>query len=160
DGKRLASGSFDATVRIWDLTTGQSIRTLRGHPGPAVGVSFSPDGRRLAEAGFDRTVNIWDLTTGQEPLTLRGHTQGLTAVASPPPRGHPPGLPGVAFRDGGRRLASLSTDKTLKIWDAPTGRVVLPLRGQPHELYGLASPPDGRRLASARRRPSGVLASP
>ena len=54
----------------------------------------------------------------------------------------------MAYLDGGRRLATVSNDKTLKIWDATTGEVVLTLRGQTQDLTGLACSPDGRRLAS------------
>ena len=62
DGRLLASGSADKTVRIWDLATGQEIRTLVGHTDWVTGVSFSPDGRRLASSSYDGTVKIWDLT--------------------------------------------------------------------------------------------------
>jgi WD40 repeat protein len=60
DGKRLASGSLDQTVRLWDAERGQEVLTLKGHSDPVSAVAFSPDGTRLASASWDKTVRIWD----------------------------------------------------------------------------------------------------
>ncbi len=62
DGKRVATASGDATVKLWDLATGQETLTLKGHDGPVVKVIFSPNGQRLASLGGDRTVILWDAT--------------------------------------------------------------------------------------------------
>jgi predicted Ser/Thr protein kinase len=59
DGKRLASASFDGTVKIWDASTGRDLLTLKGHTDGVYGVSFSPDGKRLASASSDQTVKLW-----------------------------------------------------------------------------------------------------
>src|SRR5262249_26876470 len=61
DGRRLASGSVDNTVKVWDLTTGQEVHTLSGHQELILNATFNPDGRRLISAGRDRLVNVWDL---------------------------------------------------------------------------------------------------
>jgi WD40 repeat protein len=60
DGTRLASGSADRTVRIWDPIFGQEVLVLRGHASTVTAVAFSPDGSRLASAGTDQTVRIWE----------------------------------------------------------------------------------------------------
>ena len=71
DGKRLASASWDKTVRVWDPHTGQEFRTLRGHTAEVIAVAFSPDGKRLASASWDKTVKIWDWATMQKHILLR-----------------------------------------------------------------------------------------
>ena len=68
DGKTLASGSRDNTVRVWDLATGKSQR--RSHDSDVTAVSFSPDGKTLASGSRDNTVRVWDLATGKESPPL------------------------------------------------------------------------------------------
>jgi len=60
DGKRLASASFDYTLKIWDPDTGHETLTLRGHTAEVQSVAWSPDGERLASASRDHTIRIWD----------------------------------------------------------------------------------------------------
>jgi WD40 repeat protein len=100
DGQRLASGSRDKTVKIWDVTTGQCQATLEGHDDWVESVAFSPDGQRLASGSWDRTVKIWDAATGQCQTTLLGHGSLVWSVV---------------FSSDGQRLASGSDDKTIKI---------------------------------------------
>jgi WD40 repeat protein/serine/threonine protein kinase len=133
DGARLATASDDHTVRLWDATTGQLLRTLRNHQRGAVDVAFSPDGATLASAGRDRTVRLWDVTTGAEVRVLSGHTSDVEAVA---------------FSPDGRRLASGASDTTVRLWDPATGQEIATLRDHKGFISCLAFSPDGRRLAS------------
>jgi len=59
DGKTLASGSYDNTVRLWDVQTRQELATLKGHDAYVSSVAFSPDGKTLASGGWDNTVKLW-----------------------------------------------------------------------------------------------------
>ncbi len=134
NGKRLASSSFDETVKVWDTATGQESLTLKGHTGLIWNVAFSPDGQRLASASLDQTVKVWDADTGQALLTLQGHTAAVLSVA---------------FSPDGMRLASGCEDGTIKLWDAATGQEMMTLKGHNLQVWSLAFSPDGKRLASA-----------
>ena len=104
DGRRIASGSWDRTVKLWDTATGQEVLTLRGHSEPVDCVAFSPEGSRIATASFDRTIRLWDTANGQQRLTLRGHSRAVLRVA---------------FSPDGHRLASAGkADREVRIWDA------------------------------------------
>jgi WD40 repeat protein len=63
DGKRIVSGSFDRTVKVWDAQTGEELLTLKGHSGNVRSVSFSPDGKRIVSGSSDETVKVWDISS-------------------------------------------------------------------------------------------------
>ncbi len=137
DGRWLAAGCDDATIRVWDLAARRPARVLSGHSGPVLDVAFSPDGRRLASASDDRSVKLWDATTGATIATLSSHTGQVSSIA---------------FSPDGRRLASAGQDFTVKLWDPRT--LEEDPRAQEIESLGVgwrdlsvAFHPDGRRLA-------------
>ena len=74
DGKTLASGSWDKTIKLWDVKTGKELATLNGHTETVMFVAFSPDGKTLASASWDKTIKLWDVATSKERATLKGHT--------------------------------------------------------------------------------------
>ena len=75
DGTKLASGSEDETVLVWDAASGEQLCSLRGHDREVLSVSWSPDGTRLASGSDDKTVRIWEVATGKELSQLRGHSE-------------------------------------------------------------------------------------
>jgi serine/threonine protein kinase len=84
DGKMIASGSDDKTVKIWDAATGTILRSLRGHSGTVTSVFFSPDGKTLISSGKDKTVRVWDAATGEALQRSPGVScEGTPAAFSP-----------------------------------------------------------------------------
>jgi len=71
DGKTLASGSGDNTIKLWNVANGKNTVTLTGHTKFVSSVAFSPDGRTLASGSRDTTVKLWDVATGKNTATLK-----------------------------------------------------------------------------------------
>ena len=105
DGTKLASGSKDKTVRLWDTNTNEELAILQKHTGWINALAFSSDGKQLASGCTDKTVNIWDTDTGELIATFTGHLNGIVALS---------------FSPDGSMLASGSTDGTIKFWNTQT----------------------------------------
>ncbi len=86
-GTRLASASWDHTVKIWNPEMAIGQATLEGHTRGVHSVTWHPDGNRLASASDDETIKIWDPETATVQVTLKGHTRGIQSVACGTPAG-------------------------------------------------------------------------
>jgi len=134
DGRRAVTGSWDETLRIWDVQEGTLLgKPFQGHQGSVYSVAVSPDDRRVASGGQDGTIIIWDVENKQIVFRLVKHTRDVNCVC---------------FSPDGKRLASGSNDGTALIWDTES-RTVLTLvqEGFWNWVLSVAFSPDGLKLA-------------
>lgn len=111
DGKRIASGGDDKTVRVWNPTTGKEVKLFDGHTGAVTDVAFDPEGDRVASSSSDGTVRVWNVESGKEVFCFRGH------------RGGP--IRAIAFAPDGKRIASGGQDRQVRVWEAANGNPIL-----------------------------------
>ena len=127
DGKMLAAGNYEGTMRLWDVESGQLRGSFKGHTDAIHSLAFSPDDKTLLSGSADRTARLWDAVTGQELLTLKGHRSPVTRVA---------------FAPDGKRLATAGGPE-LKLWLAAADPEATAFRS---ELE--ADDPDGPRATN------------
>ncbi len=133
DGRWLASGSNDRTIKIWDVEAGREADKLRGgHTDDINSVAWSPDGRWLASGSEDQTVRLWDVKT------KKGHK--LPGVKG--------GIQEVAFSPDGRWLAAASSDEKVRLWDLKAHAKVQVLGVHAGLVSTVAFSLDSRWLAS------------
>jgi WD40 repeat protein/serine/threonine protein kinase len=133
DGRWLASGDFDQTIKVWDLATGRERLALKGTTGSGEGhgLAFSPDGRRVASGGT--ALRVWDAVGGEELHSPAGHAGAVLCMALSP---------------DGRLLATGGLDQVVRLWDARSWSPLGALPGHSAPVRAIAFGPDGRRLAS------------
>ena len=157
DGTRMVSTGNNATICVWDATTGvrverretttlKCVHVLRnphhkfskdvdgGHYGSVYSASYSPDGTRIVSASMDETVRVWDATTGACISVLEGHS-GMVFSAS--------------YSPDGMRVVSASMDMTVRVWDSATGACLSVLEGHSEGVNSASYSADGTRIVSA-----------
>jgi eukaryotic-like serine/threonine-protein kinase len=140
DGRYIASGSSDNTVRVWDAITKDTVTVYQGHTDEVPTVAWSPDGRYIALGNSDCTIQVWDTITKRKLFTHSGHSGSVRAVAWSP---------------DGKHIASAGDDHTVRVWDAvyqqgaAQKQSAFTYRYHSGSVWTVAWSPDGQRLASA-----------
>ena len=131
DGKMIASGSSDDTIRLWNAKTGALLKILMGHSSSIYSVAFSPDGKTIASGSWDDTIRLWDVNTGEHLKTINSGNAYS-----------------IAFSPDGNTLASGSRDATIRLWDVATGGHLKTLTEHYQSVNSVVFSPDGNTLAS------------
>ncbi|MGG6265246.1 NB-ARC domain-containing protein [Leptolyngbya sp. AN03gr2] len=134
DQQMLASGSFDQTIKLWNLTTGELIKTLQGHTSPVLVASFHPDQPILVSGSDDATLRLWNVETGESYKILQGHQGGIWSIA---------------FSPNGEMLATGSADQTIRLWDVQTGQTLRIFQGHSNQPRSVAFHPNGQTILSS-----------
>ena len=142
DGKTLASGSWDSTIKLWDVAEERNITTLQAPSRITGSIAFSPTGKMLAAGTEHGTIGFWDVATGKMTSSIKvilGHVHGFDVPSS---------IQCVALSSDGQTLAS-GHYQHIKLWDVKTRKNIATLIGHTHYVNAVAFSPDGKTLASA-----------
>lgn len=136
DGARIALGSTDNTVQVWNVATGLCMAKLEGHSDYVTSVAFSPgEGARIASGSDDKTVRVWDAATGECVAVLLGHSDHVISVA---------------FSPDGKLVASGSEDDTVRVWEVATSKCMPLQTWRGFGVSSVAFSPDDKLVASSR----------
>jgi len=142
DGAFALSCSWDGTLRLWDLSTGQTTKTFKGHSKDVLSVAFSSDNRQIVSGSRDRTLKLWN-TLGECKGTIssdqkNAHTEWVSRVKFSPDTSNP-------------LIVSCGWDKTIKVWDLKEFKLKCNLNGHTGYINALDISPDGNMCASGGR---------
>lgn len=142
DGKRVITGHKDASIRIWDIETGQEVgKPLLGHDNAVWSLNITPDGRRIISSSGDNTLRLWSVLTGEQlGPSLKGHEDAVYSISLSPD--------GERIVSGGSEAGN---DRTIRVWDIGYKLFEKPFYGHSDSVYSVVSSLDGEKVASGGR---------
>jgi len=145
DAQFALSGSWDGTLRLWDLSTGESTRTFVGHTKDVLSVAFSADNRQIVSGSRDRTINLWN-TLGhlKYAITENGHQEWVSCVRFSPNVQLP-------------LIVSAGWDKVVKVWNLASCKLRVDLTGHTEYVNSVTVSPDGSLCASGGKDGKAML---
>jgi len=183
DGRKVLTGSLDKTAILWDVATGEKLRTLWGHGGSVDSVAFSPGGRQVLTGSRDKTAVLWDAATGRRVRTFQPYAQTLTSVVFGPDgtkvlagcgntailsdtqtgkelctfRSHEYAVMSVAFSPDGRQVLTGSCDGAVAMWQTATGHKLQAFKGHASSVDSVAFSPTGQHVLSGSLDKTAIL---
>ncbi len=181
DGQYAFDGSQNALVRVWDMKSGQVLRTLKAHDESVTSLAITSDGRFAISGSEDTTLCVWDLDKNQPAWTFEGHHAGVTGISVTSnsrllvsgsrdgtvriwdlekrepawtfweEQGHKDAILALALALNGRFVVSAGQDMTLRMWDLNTGKCLKTYQGHRKDVTAIAVTPDGRFAVSGSR---------
>ena len=176
NGKVIALGHQDHSIKIIDAENHTESLSLCGHKEHLFSLAFTPDGKHILSASADRTIRVWDTSTGEQVKVLQGHeaevgdlaidSEGKLVISASNDKtvriwnlqtgsvlkkfhGHRNGVGAVAFSPDESWVVTGDEGGIIKIWDASNGTELTTLLGHPGPIGSVAFSPDGRRLFSS-----------
>lgn len=133
DVGRIASGSFDHSIKVWNYQTGELIRVVSQNAGAVYALAFSHDYNLLAQGGSEQNIKLWEIETGALVEICKEHSGSVRAIA---------------ISSNGKTLASGSYDGTIKLWDLETAKEIRSFTKHSGTVSSIAFSPEGEILAS------------
>jgi len=121
DGKYIATGSRDYSIKLWEVSSGREIRTFLGHLNSVTTLVFDPTGKYIASGSYDKNVIVWEIATGKEIQRITGHKDIVTSVA---------------FSPDGTTIATAGWDWNAYLWNIATGEKITEFKVSPDKGTG------------------------
>lgn len=133
DGRMLASGGADKLCRLWDVESGEAIRSFEGHTHHVMSIAWQDNGQRLATASADQTVKVWKVESGEQLRTIAGFSHEVTAIA---------------FVGDTAHLIAVAADGVARVLNSDDGKTLRGLAGAENALYALTISADNLRATA------------
>jgi WD40 repeat protein len=183
DNQTLISGSFDQSIKLWNMADGKMLHDLQDHHKGVFALAVSADGKTLASGSWDETIKLWNISSGQLISNLSGHTASVRSLATSPDNQllvsgsfdntvrvwqlstgdlvktmmHKEPIAAIALNHTGQILASTGDDGLVKLWSVQTGETIAQLTGNSNCICSLAIAPNSTTVVAGTVSGSIVL---